>query len=110
MLIIQWYQGLDEPNKNTWKCEYCKGRGLEKARNCGGKYAPASIIVNNTLLTECPLTVAKSECSEIYNILKSTLMSGMGGSFLPSELLDELNVYFVYRDIVQSAESKNKEL
>jgi hypothetical protein len=29
----------------------------------------------------------------------------MGGSYLPSTLLDELNIYFVYKSIILKAES-----
>ena len=103
---MHWYRNLDEANKGTWDCEYCKKRKLDIPRNCQGKYSPTSIIINgDTLLTQCPLTLAKNECSEVYNLLKSTLMSEMGSGALPSQLLDELNIYFVYRNIINKAEN-----
>ena len=60
------------------------------------------------MLSQCPIALASGECTEVYNILKSTLLSEMGGAYLPSALLEELNVLFVYRDIIQKAESTCK--
>jgi len=45
------------------------------------------------------------QCSSVYNITKSTLMTEFGSSALPSQLLGELNIYFVYRDVIIRAES-----
>ncbi len=92
--------------KNTWDCKYCKAKRLDPSRNCQGKYSNTSIIINgDTLLTECPMSLASPECNLVYSIIKNTLMGEMGTSFLPSQLLNELNVLFIYRDTIQKAES-----
>jgi len=60
------------------------------------------------LITECPLTLAKASCGEVYKLLKMTLLSEGGTHSLPSQLLEELNVLFVYKDVITNAESSCK--
>ena len=60
------------------------------------------------MLTQCPLNLASPGCSEVYNLVKSTLMSEMGTGGLPSQLLEELNILFIYKEVIQRAENTSK--
>jgi hypothetical protein len=45
------------------------------------------------------------ECSEVYSLIKSTLLSEFGCGVPPSKLTDELNIYFVYQSTICNGES-----
>jgi len=49
--------------------------------------------------------LSNRECSEIYGLIKSSLISEMGGNILPSLLLNELNIYFIYKSTILKAEN-----
>jgi hypothetical protein len=57
-------------------------------------------------IDKCPISeIKKPNCSEIYSLLKSTLLSEFGCGVPPSGLLQELNIYFVYKRVILSAEA-----
>jgi len=45
------------------------------------------------------------QCSEIYTLIKKTLLSDFGYGAPPSIILEELNIYFIYKSIILKAES-----
>ena len=56
------------------------------------------------MYTECPISYLFDQgCKEVYRLIKQTLLSEFS-SFLPSDLLNELNIYSVYREVISSAE------
>jgi len=79
---------------------------LQKVRNCKGQQSGQQILLSKDLAFDrCPINAMNDrDCSEIYSIVKSTLLSEMG-AFLPSQFLDELNIYFVYKNTILKAES-----
>ena len=77
-------------SKKTWKCDYCKKRGLDKQRNCGyrnelNKNKNFQIMVGNKIYTSCPMYfVDKDLCSDAilaYNIFDSGNLPDEGGFY-----------------------------
>jgi hypothetical protein len=58
-------------------------------------------------IDKCPISELRNpNCSEIYSLIKSTMLSEFGCGVPPSGLLKELNIYFVYKRVIQTAENE----
>jgi hypothetical protein len=58
-------------------------------------------------IDKCPMSeLMDFYCTEIYSLIKNTLLSEFGCNVPPSKLLEELNIYFVYKRTIASAESE----
>jgi len=104
-----WYHDLDSSAQATWDCGYCEKKGLKIPRNCKGQYGKTAIILSpEKMVDKCPIsTLDVPLCGDVYRLIKSTLLAEFS-SFRPSELLNELNIYFVYKNVINSAESDYK--
>jgi hypothetical protein len=80
------------------------------ARNCHGKYNKTTIVLSPEIMyTECPISkLTNTYCSEIYLLIKQTLMGEFGAGVPPTALLQEPNVYFIYKDVISKAENDFK--
>jgi hypothetical protein len=57
-------------------------------------------------IDKCPISELDNfNCNEIYVLIKNTLLSEFGCGVPPSKLLEELNIYFVYKTVILSAEA-----
>jgi len=103
--LIKWLESLSPETRKTWDCEYCASKRLQQARNCEGQYNTTAIMLSPDIVIDtCPISELKDPyCSEIYSLIKSSLLAEFKGN-TPSELLGELNIYFVYKQTILSAE------
>ena len=101
---------MDDNLKETWNCKTCRDKRMHIARNCNGQFNSTTIILSPSVYyTECPISkVRNNSCSVVYSLIKSTLLAEFA-SFKPSELLNELNIYFIYKDTIAQAESDFKQ-
>jgi len=104
--VLGWYRKLDDQQQETWNCEYCRKRKLDKIRNCQNKYNKTTfILTDKKVVTQCPISLLSTQPSNVYSLIKQTLANSMGIVALPSVLVNELNVHFVYRDIIVRTEN-----
>lgn len=109
MYIRKWYDDLDSAQKPSWKCDICKSKKLDIARNCKGQYGKTNIVLTRAkIVHQCPISMLSTDCSSIYELIKMTLLSEFA-SFKPSELIEELNIYLVYAGVISNAESDYNE-
>jgi hypothetical protein len=58
-------------------------------------------------IDKCPISeLFNPICNEVYSLIKSTLLSEFGCGVPPSKLVEELNIYFVYKRTILSAENE----
>jgi hypothetical protein len=80
---------------------------LQESRNCKGQYNTAIIFLGPDLnIDKCPIgELFNPICNEVYSLIKSTLLSEFGCGVPPSKLVEELNIYFVYKRTILTAEA-----
>jgi hypothetical protein len=101
--------------KDTWSCDVCKKRGLDKVRNCGylggndkeknKNYTDSFIIdVNGVLYTHCPIydvdTNLLNEALTCHNMFSKGLLPEQGGVY------DQTEFFVISSSIVASKMSE----
>ena len=96
---------MSPEQKPTWDCETCRRKNIHIARNCNNEFEKTTIVINKRkAYTQCPVSLIKTEHSEIYQLLKLSLNAEMR-SFLPKDLLEIPNIWFELSTVLNKAEA-----
>lgn len=86
---------------DTWKCDICRKKRLDRTRNCGflgeeNKDKNFKLLVGSTLFTHCPVFSLDqniiSVAIEAYNIYKSGFLPNPGGWFDQTQTFSYLSI------------------